>query len=54
MFNIVLGMIAQLCLTLLPMYIVLGLGLPLMINMALLLLIIFVLKRTWWNRLKEY
>jgi hypothetical protein len=53
-FNIVLGMIAQLCLTLLPMYIVLGLGLPLLINTALLLIIIIILKKTWWDRLNEY
>jgi Na+/proline symporter len=52
--NIVLGMIAQLCLTLLPMYIVLELKLPLLINTALLLVIILILKKTWWNRLNEY
>ena len=53
-FNIALGMIAQLCLTLLPMYIVLGLGLPLAINTVLLLIIVFILKKTWWNRLNDY
>ena len=54
MFNIVLGIIAQLCLTLLPMYIVLGLKMPLLVNTALLLGIILILKKTWWNRLHEY
>jgi Na+/proline symporter len=53
-FNIVLGIIAQLCLTLLPMYLVLGMGLPLLINTILLLVIIFILKKTWWDRLNEY
>jgi Na+/proline symporter len=53
-FNILLGMVAQLCLTLLPMYVVLGMGLPLLINTALLLVIILILKKTWWNRLNEY
>ena len=53
-FNIVLGMIGQLCLTLLPMYIVLWLQLPLVITAALLLVIILVLKKTWWDRLSEY
>ncbi|HVU97461.1 MAG TPA: sodium:solute symporter family protein [Puia sp.] len=53
-FNIILGIIAQLCLTLLPMYIVLGLGLPLLINTVLLLIIVFILKKTWWDRLNEY
>jgi Na+/proline symporter len=54
MFNIVLGIIAQLCLTLLPMYIVLGLKMPLLVNTALLLGIILILKKTWWDRLHEY
>ena len=54
LFNIVLGIIAQLCLTLLPMYIVLELKLPLLINTALLLVIIGILKKTWWDRLNEY
>jgi hypothetical protein len=53
-FNIVLGMIGQLCLTILPMYIVLWLQLPLVITAALLLVIILVLKKTWWDRLSEY
>ena len=46
--------IGQLCLTLLPMYIVLGLHMPLLLNTILLLGIILILKKTWWNRLKEY
>lgn len=54
MINIVLGIIAQLCLTLLPMYIVLELKLPLLINTVLLLVIILILKKTWWDRLDEY
>jgi hypothetical protein len=54
LFNIVLGIIAQLCLTLLPMYVVLGMGLPLLINTILLLIIIVILKKTWWDRLNEY
>jgi Na+/proline symporter len=52
--NIVLGIVAQLCLTLLPMYIVLWLKLPLLITAALLAVIIMILKRTWWDRLNEY
>ena len=54
MFNIVLGMIGQLCLTILPMYVVLWLQWPLFITVALLLVIIWVLKKTWWDRLSEY
>jgi Na+/proline symporter len=54
MLNIVLGITGQLCLTLLPMYIVLWLKAPLLLTVALLLIIILVLKRTWWDRLNEY
>jgi Na+/proline symporter len=53
-FNIVLGMIGQLCLTILPMYIVLWLKLPLFITILILLIIVLILKKTWWNRLNEY
>jgi hypothetical protein len=54
MFNIALGMIGQICLTLLPMYIVLELKMPLLLNCILLLGIIIILKKTWWDRLNEY
>lgn len=52
--NIVLGIVAQLCLTLLPMYIVLWLKMPLLITVVLLAIIMLVLKKTWWDRLNEY
>lgn len=52
--NVTLGIVAQLCLTLLPIYIVLGQQMPLLLNTALLLCIIFILKKTWWNRLDDY
>ena len=54
MFNVVLGIVGQLCLTILPMYIVLWLKLPLLITGIILLFIIMILKKTWWNRLNEY
>ena len=54
MFNVALGIIGQLCLTILPMYIVLWLKLPLLITAAILLIIILILKKTWWDRLNEY
>jgi Na+/proline symporter len=54
MFNVVLGIIGQLCLTILPMYIVLWMELPLFITIVLLFVIIMILKKTWWDRLKEY
>lgn len=53
-FNIVLGMTGQLCLTLLPMYIILWLKVPLLITVVLLAVIIGIMKKTWWDRLKEY
>jgi len=53
-FNIVLGIIGQLCLTILPMYIVLWLKLPLVITVMVLAIVIMILRKTWWNRLSEY
>jgi Na+/proline symporter len=53
-FNIVLGMIGQTCLTLLPMYVILWLKVPLLITVALLALIAVILKKTWWDKLDEY
>lgn len=53
MFNIVLGIIAQLCLTLLPMYIILWMKLPLIITIIILAIIILILKKTWWNKLED-
>jgi SSS family solute:Na+ symporter len=54
MFNVVIGTIAQLCLTILPMYLILMQKLPLMVTIALLFIIILILKRTWWDKLKDY
>jgi Na+/proline symporter len=53
MFNVVLGIIAQCCLTALPMYLVLWMKLPLLITVIILLLIIVILKKTWWNKLED-
>ncbi|MCP9765685.1 sodium:solute symporter family protein [Lacihabitans soyangensis] len=53
MFNVVLGIIAQLTLTVLPMYLVLGMNFPLVIDIAIMLVLILILKRTWWNRLED-
>jgi SSS family solute:Na+ symporter len=54
MFNVVIGTIAQLCLTILPMYLILMQKLPLLVTAGILLVIILVLKKTWWNKLKDY
>ncbi len=53
MFNVVLGIIAQLCMTVLPMYVVLSMHLPLLITILILTLIILILKKTWWDKLED-
>jgi Na+/proline symporter len=53
MFNVVLGIIGQCCLTILPMYVVLWLKMPLFITVCILLVITGILKRTWWNKLEN-
>ena len=53
MFNVILGIAAQCCLTILPMYVVLWLKLPLLITIAILVVIVLILKRTWWNKLEN-
>lgn len=53
MFNVVLGILAQLLLTLLPMYVVMWMKLPLVVTVALLAVIIVILKKTWWNKLED-
>lgn len=54
MFNVVLGIIAQLCLTILPMYLIMMQKLPLLVTVVILAVIIAVLKKTWWNKLNDY
>ena len=51
-FNVVIGIVAQLCLTILPMYFVLGMRLPLLVTVGILGVCVLVLKRTWWDRLE--
>ncbi len=53
MFNVVLGVIAQCCLTILPMYAVLWMKLPLMVTVIILSIVAFILKKTWWNKLEN-
>jgi len=53
MFNVGLGIIGQLCLTILPMYVVLWMKLPLLVTAGILAVIVFILKRTWWDRLED-
>lgn len=53
MFNVVIGIIGQTCLTILPMYFILWMKLPLIITVILLAIIVLILKKTWWNRLED-
>ena len=53
MFNVVLGIIAQCCLTILPMYIVLWMKMPLLVTVILLVVTGMILKKTWWNKLEN-
>ncbi|MEO6456201.1 MAG: sodium:solute symporter family protein [Ginsengibacter sp.] len=53
MFNVVLGIAAQLCLTILPMYLVLWMKLQLLVTVVILGVIIIILKKTWWNKLEN-
>ncbi len=54
MFNVVVGTIAQCCLTILPMYLVLQQKMPLLVTIGILAVVIIILKKTWWNKLKDY
>jgi Na+/proline symporter len=53
MFNVAIGIIAQCCLTILPMYLVMRLKIHLFITFAILTVIIIILKKTWWSRLEN-
>jgi SSS family solute:Na+ symporter len=53
MFNVAIGIVAQCCLTILPMFLVLWMKLPFLITAALLAIIIIILKKTWWSRLEN-
>jgi len=54
MFNVVIGTIAQCCLTILPMYLILQQKTSLLITVILLVVIVAILKKTWWDKLKDY
>jgi len=54
MFNIGLGIIGQILLMLLPMYLILNQWTGLSIVIALTTIIFLIMKRTWWKRLKDF
>ena len=53
MFNVVIGIVGQLCFTLLPMYFILGMQKPLWITIASIIAIVIILKKTWWDKLEN-
>jgi len=53
MFNVVLGITAQTALTILPMYFILSMRLPLLVTILILGVIALILKKTWWDKLED-
>jgi SSS family solute:Na+ symporter len=53
MFNVVIGIIGQSCLTVLPMYLILWMKLPLLITIIILGVTALILKKTWWDKLED-
>ncbi|GAA3989338.1 sodium:solute symporter family protein [Mucilaginibacter dorajii] len=53
MVNVVVGIIAQLCLTILPMYFILSMQTPLVITLVILAIVAYILKRNWWDKLEN-
>lgn len=54
MFNVVIGTIAQCCLTILPMYVVTMQHAPVWYTVGILAVAVIILKRTWWDKLNGY
>lgn len=53
MFNVVLGIVAQIGLTIMPMYAITRMNNQLLVVVVVLIAIGFVLKRTWWDKLED-
>ncbi|MFZ5942151.1 MAG: sodium:solute symporter family protein [Bacteroidota bacterium] len=53
MFNIVIGTIAQTALVLLPIYIVTKLKTPLLITAGIIVVTVWIMKKTWWDKLED-
>ncbi|NIG53437.1 sodium:solute symporter family protein [Chitinophaga sp. Cy-1792] len=53
MFNVAVGIIAQLCLMALPMYLVLQQQVPMYVTAAILVLMLVLLKKFWWDSLEK-
>src|SRR5688572_14054923 len=53
MFNVVVGVVWQVCLTVIPVYIIIREELPLITSIGILLVTTLILKKNWYDRLKE-
>lgn len=52
-FNVFIGIIGQTALVLLPVYFVLKQNIPMVITLVVVAVCIFIMKKTWWNKLNE-
>ncbi|MFW6227032.1 MAG: sodium:solute symporter family transporter, partial [Bacteroidota bacterium] len=53
MFNIVMGIIGQTALVVLPIYIVVKKGGPMLITLAITIVVFVIMKKTWWDKLRN-
>ncbi len=53
MFNVVIGIIWQICLTVIPVYIIIREQLPLVTSIGILLVTTLILKKNWYDKLKD-
>lgn len=54
MFNVIIGVLAQTCLVVVPMYLVLEQTLPMVITIAITVVCVIILKKNWWNKLSDH
>ena len=52
-FNVIIGVIAQTCLVVIPMYLVLKQTVPMLVTIAITLVCVIILKKNWWNKLSD-
>ncbi|WP_421829955.1 sodium:solute symporter family protein [Larkinella sp.] len=50
-FNVVVGVVAQCCLTMLPMYLIVSMYTELSVTLTILAVCAIILKKTWWDKL---
>ncbi|MCE4566991.1 Na+:solute symporter [Maribellus sp. CM-23] len=53
-FNVALGIIGQTALVLLPIYFVLKQNIPMVITAIVIAVCVFIMKKTWWDKLNEF